>query len=66
MSKYREYNIDMIDNIVKSDWKLQSIEYSGLGNKPHFILMNDSGDFKLVPVEIGIYNLRKLLGLEEE
>jgi len=56
----------MIDNIVKSNWKLQSIEYSGLGNKPHFILMNDNGDFKLVPVEIGIYNLRKLLGLEEE
>ena len=51
---------------VKSKWRLQSIEYSGLGDKPHFILMNDQGDFKMVPIERGIHNLRNLLDLEEE
>lgn len=56
----------MNDSDVKSIWRLQSIEYSGLGDKPHFILMNDNGDFKMEPVERGIHNLRKLIGLEEE
>tara|TARA_E500000081_G_scaffold151316_1_gene181361 strand:+ start:270 stop:437 length:168 start_codon:yes stop_codon:yes gene_type:complete len=54
----------MKENLVKSEWKLQSIEYSGIGNKPHFILMNDQGDFKMEPIDNGIHNLRKLLNLE--
>jgi len=56
----------MNDLIVKSKWKLNSIEYSGLGDKPYFILTNDLGDVKLVPVERGVHNLRSLLDLEEE
>jgi len=53
--------------IVKSKWKLNSIEYSGLlGDKPYFILTNDLGEVKLVPVEKGVHNLRSLLDLEEE
>jgi len=56
----------MTINNVKSKWHLQSIEYSGLGDKPNFILMNDEGDFKMVPIERGIHNLRKLLDLEIE
>jgi hypothetical protein len=56
----------MNDLIVKSKWKLNSIEYSGLGDKPYFILTNDLGEVKLVPVERGVHNLRSLLDLEEE
>ena len=56
----------MTDKNVKHKWKIQSIEYSGIGDKPQFILLNESGDFKFVPVERGITNLRELLALEEE
>tara|TARA_R100000152_G_C6781229_1_gene215290 strand:+ start:872 stop:1042 length:171 start_codon:yes stop_codon:yes gene_type:complete len=56
----------MTDINVKDKWRLQSIEYSGMGDVPQFILLNDSGDFKFVPVERGITNLRQLLALEEE
>ena len=57
----------IMDNLnVKSKWKLSGIEYSGLGDKPMFILTNDQGDVKLVPVERGVTNLRSLLNLEEE
>jgi hypothetical protein len=56
-----------MDNInVKSKWKLSGLEYSGLGDKPFFILTNDQGDVKLLPVERGVTNLRNLLNLEEE
>jgi len=56
-----------MDNInVKSKWKLSGLEYSGLGDKPFFILTNDQGDVKLLPVERGVTNLRSLLKLEEE
>jgi len=57
----------IMDNInVKSKWKLSGLEYSGLGDKPYFILTDDQGDVKLVPVERGVTNLRNLLHLEEE
>ena len=56
----------MTDLIVKSKWKLTSIEYAGLGDKPYFILSNSEGEIKVVPVEKGITNLRHLLDLEEE
>ena len=56
----------MKDLIVKSKWKLSSIEYSGLGDKPYFILTNNQGETKLVPLERGVHNLRSLLDLEEE
>ncbi len=57
----------IMDNInVKSKWKLSGLEYSGLGDKPYFILTNDQGDVKLLPVERGVTNLRNLLNLEEE
>jgi hypothetical protein len=57
----------IMDNInVKSKWKLSGIEYSGLGDKPYFILINDQGDVKLLPVERGVTNLRNLLDLEKE
>jgi hypothetical protein len=56
----------MTDLIVKSKWKLTSIEYTGLGDKPYFILSNSEGEIKVVPVEKGITNLRHLLDLEEE
>lgn len=56
----------MTDLIVKSKWKLSSIEYSGLGDKPYFILVDDQGNTKLVPVTRGVHNLRNLLDLEEE
>ena len=56
----------MADINVKNKWRLQSIEYTGMGDVPKFILLNDSGDFKFVPVERGITNLRQLLALEEE
>jgi hypothetical protein len=55
----------MTDNIVKSKYRLTGIEYSGLGDKPYFILTSDE-DTKLVPIERGITNLRNLLDLEEE
>jgi len=51
---------------VKSKWKLTGIEYSGLGDKPFFILTNDQDEVKLVPLERGVHNLRVLLDLEEE
>jgi len=51
---------------VKSKWKLTGIEYSGLGDKPFFILTNNQGEVKLVPLERGVHNLRVLLDLEEE
>jgi len=57
----------IMDNInVKSKWKLSGLEYSGLGDKPYFILTNDQGDVKLLPVKRGVTNLRNLLHLEEE
>ncbi len=56
----------MADINVKDKWRLQSIEYSGMGDVPQFILLSDSGKFKFVPVERGITNLRQLLALEEE
>lgn len=56
----------MTDLIVKSKWKLSSIEYSGLGDRPYFILVDDQGNSKLVPVTRGVHNLRNLLDLEEE
>jgi len=56
----------MTINNVKPKWKLTGIEYSGLGNRPCFILINDEGDVKLLPLEKGIHNLRYLLGLENE
>lgn len=59
--------MDIMDNInVKSKWKLSSLEYSGLGDKPYFILTDGKGGVKLVPVERGVTNLRDLLNLEEE
>ena len=51
---------------VKSKWTLTSIEYSGLGDKPYFILTNIDGDCKLVPIEKGVHNLRSLLDLDKE
>ena len=51
---------------VKSKWKLTGIEYSGLGDKPFFILTNDQGEVKLVPLERGVHNLRSLLDLQKE
>ena len=57
---------NMNDLIVKSKWKLSSIEYSGLGDTPYFILTNDQGETKLVPIKRGVHNLRSLLDLEEE
>jgi len=55
----------MTDSIVKSKYRLTGIEYTGLGDKPYFILTNGE-DTKLVPVQRGITNLRNLLDLEEE
>ena len=55
----------MTDTNVKSKWKLTSIEYSGLGDTPYFILTNGQGEIKLVPVTRGVTNLRKLLEEEE-
>ena len=65
MSNKYIYNTVMTDINVKSKWKLSGIEYSGLGDKPYFILTSDE-DTKLVPIERGITNLRNLLDLEEE
>jgi hypothetical protein len=54
----------MIDTNIKSKWTLSGIEYAGLGDKPYFILINEQGESKLVPVERGITNLRTILDLE--
>jgi len=51
---------------TKSSWTLTGIEYSGLGDKPYFILSNEQGDVKLVPITRGVHNLKDLLDLEEE
>jgi hypothetical protein len=64
-----EYNKYMANLIVKSKWKLTSIEYSGLGDRPQVILANDLGDVKLIPLERGVTNIAKLVDLsttEEE
>jgi len=66
MSNKHIYNTVMTDINVKSKWKLSGIEYSGLGDKPYFILTNDQGDVKLLPLERGVHNLRNLLDLEKE
>jgi len=66
MSNKYIYNTVMTDINVKSKWKLSGIEYSGLGDKPYFILTNDQGDVKLLPLERGVHNLGNLLDLEEE
>ena len=66
MSNKHIYNTVMTDINVKSKWKLSGIEYSGLGDKPYFILTNDQGDVKLLPLERGVHNLRNLLDLEEK
>ena len=65
----REYNKYMANLIVKSKWKLTSIEYSGLGDRPQVILANDQGDVKLIPLERGVTNIAALVDLntaEEE
>lgn len=62
----REYNRYMANLIVKSKWKLTSIEYSGLGDRPQIILANDKGDVKLIPLERGITNIADLLDLNTE
>lgn len=54
----------MTNTNVKSKWKLTGIEYSGLGDKPYFILTNTDGEVKLVALERGVTNLRQLLDLE--
>ena len=51
---------------TKSSWTLTGIEYSGLGDKPYFILTNINGECKLVPIEKGVHNLRSLLDLDKE
>ena len=61
-----EYNKYMANLIVKSKWKLTSIEYSGLGDRPQVILANDKGDVKLIPLERGITNIADLVDLNTE
>ena len=56
----------MTDINVKSKWTVTGIEYSGLGDKPYFILHDGDGNVKLYPVGRGITDLRKTLNLEEE
>jgi hypothetical protein len=56
----------MTNTNVKPNWRVTGIEYSGIGEKPYFILTNKDGEVKLVPLERGITNLRNLLSLEEE
>ena len=51
---------------TKSSWTLTGIEYSGLGDKPYFILTNINGECKLVPMEKGVHNLQSLLDLDKE
>lgn len=62
----REYNKYMANLIVKSKWKLTSIEYSGLGDKPQIILANDQGDVKLIPLERGVTNIAELVDLNTQ
>ena len=50
----------MIENLEKSEWKLTGIEYSGLGDRPYFILCNDD-QVKLVPITKGVHNLDDVL-----
>ena len=61
-----EYNKYMANLIVKSKWKLTSIEYSGLGDRPQIILSNDRGDVKFIPIERGVTNVAKLVDLNQE
>ena len=61
-----EYNKYMANLIVKSRWKLTSIEYSGLGDRPQIILANAKGDVKLIPLERGVTNIAKLVDLNTE
>ena len=56
----------MTNTNVKHKWRLTGIEYSGIGDKPYFILTNEEGEVKLMAVERGITNLRNLLSLEED
>jgi len=56
----------MTDINVKSKWTVTGIEYSGLGDKPYFILHDGDVNVKLYPVGRGITDLRKTLNLEEE
>ena len=60
------YNKHMANLIVKSKWKLTSIEYNGIGEKPIVILANDLGDIKFVPLERGITNVAELVDLSKE
>ncbi len=53
----------MNDSSVKSKWKIKGIEYAGIGDRPYFILTNENGGVKLVPIERGITNLRDVLDL---
>ncbi len=53
----------MNDSSVKSMWKIKGIEYAGIGDRPYFILTNENGGVKLVPIERGITNLRDVLDL---
>ena len=62
----REYNKYMANLIVKSKWKLTSIEYSGLGDRPQVILANDQGDVKLIPLKRGVTNIANLVDLNAE
>ena len=66
LAQMHEYNKYMANLIVKSKWKLTSIEYSGLGDRPQVILANDQGDVKLIPLERGITNIAKLVDLNTE
>lgn len=50
----------MIKNLVQSEWKLTGIEYSGLGDRPYFIL-NNNDEVKLVPITKGVHNLDDVL-----
>ena len=56
----------MTNTNVKRKWRLTGLEYSGIGDKPYFILTNEEDEVKLMAVERGITNLRNLLSLEEE
>ena len=56
----------MDDINVKPNWKVTGIEYSGLGDRPYFILADDEGNIKLQPVGRGVTDLRKTLNLDKE
>ena len=55
----------MEDINVKPKWKVTGIEYTGLGDKPYFILSDAEGNIKLQAVSRGVTSLRATL-LEEE